>query len=58
VLDPVDPGVPEPLRGAGLTAEGQPVGVLDDLPTREELLDRVVDQAARELRRLSVLLAD
>ena len=50
--------MPEPLRGAGLTAEGQLVGVLDDLPTCEELLDRVVDQAARELRRLSVLLAD
>ena len=38
---------------AGVLASGQVVGVLDDLPTCEELLDRVVTQAADQLRRTS-----
>lgn len=36
---------------AGILASGQVVGVIDDLPTCEELIDRVVTQAAAELRR-------
>lgn len=36
---------------AGVLAAGQVVGVLDDLPTCEELIDRVVTQAVAELRR-------
>jgi NAD(P)H-dependent flavin oxidoreductase YrpB (nitropropane dioxygenase family) len=36
---------------AGVLAAGQVVGLLDDLPTCEELIDRVVTQAAAELRR-------
>ena len=35
----------------GELASGQVVGVIDDLPTCEELIDRVVTQAAAELRR-------
>jgi NAD(P)H-dependent flavin oxidoreductase YrpB (nitropropane dioxygenase family) len=38
---------------AGVLASGQVVGVIDDLPTCEELIDRVVDQAVDELRRAS-----
>jgi NAD(P)H-dependent flavin oxidoreductase YrpB (nitropropane dioxygenase family) len=37
--------------GAGVLASGQVVGVIDDLPTCEELIDRVVTRAAAELRR-------
>lgn len=36
---------------AGVLASGQVVGVLDDLPSCEELIDRVVDRAVEELRR-------
>ena len=36
---------------AGVLASGQVVGVLDDLPSCEELVDRVVSRAAAELRR-------
>ncbi|WP_182523550.1 NAD(P)H-dependent flavin oxidoreductase [Nocardioides dongkuii] len=36
---------------AGVLASGQVVGVLDDLPSCEELIDRVVTRAAEELRR-------
>ncbi|HET7351257.1 MAG TPA: nitronate monooxygenase [Marmoricola sp.] len=42
---------------AGVLASGQVVGVLDDLPSCEELIDRVVSRAASELRRASSLLA-
>ncbi|GCD89241.1 nitronate monooxygenase family protein [Nocardioides sp. LS1] len=38
---------------AGVLASGQVVGVIDDLPTCEELIDRVVTRAADELRRAS-----
>src|SRR3954468_7825392 len=41
---------------AGVLASGQVVGVLDDLPTCEELVERVVAQAAEQLRRTSALL--
>jgi NAD(P)H-dependent flavin oxidoreductase YrpB (nitropropane dioxygenase family) len=37
---------------AGVLASGQVVGVIDDLPTCEELVDRVVTGAAAELHRL------
>ncbi len=37
--------------GAGVLAAGQVVGVLEDLPTCEVLIDRVVTQAAECLRR-------
>jgi NAD(P)H-dependent flavin oxidoreductase YrpB (nitropropane dioxygenase family) len=36
---------------AGVLASGQVVGVIDDLPSCEELVDRVVTRAADELRR-------
>jgi NAD(P)H-dependent flavin oxidoreductase YrpB (nitropropane dioxygenase family) len=38
---------------AGVLASGQVTGVIDDLPTCEELIDRVVTRAAEELRRAS-----
>lgn len=38
---------------AGVLASGQVVGVIDDLPTCEELIDRIVRSAADELRRAS-----
>lgn len=38
---------------AGVLASGQVVGLLNDLPTCEELIDRVVTGAAEELRRAS-----
>ncbi|MFL6060361.1 MAG: NAD(P)H-dependent flavin oxidoreductase, partial [Marmoricola sp.] len=41
---------------AGVLASGQVVGVIDDLPTCEELIDRVVTQAAAELRRTATYL--
>jgi NAD(P)H-dependent flavin oxidoreductase YrpB (nitropropane dioxygenase family) len=41
---------------AGVLASGQVVGLLDDLPTCEELVDRVVTEAAEQLRRTSGLL--
>lgn len=36
---------------AGVLAAGQVVGIIDDLPSCEELIDRVVTRAADELRR-------
>ena len=42
---------------AGVLAAGQVVGVIDDLPTCEELVDRVVAEAAERLRRTSAMLA-
>jgi NAD(P)H-dependent flavin oxidoreductase YrpB (nitropropane dioxygenase family) len=44
-------GLVEGDPAAGVLAAGQVVGVIDDLPTCEELIDRVVTQAAAELRR-------
>lgn len=37
--------------GSSAATSGQVVGVLTDLPTCEELIDRVVTEAAAELRR-------
>lgn len=44
-------GLVEGDTTAGVLASGQVVGVIDDLPTCEELVDRVVTRAADELRR-------
>lgn len=46
-------GLVEGDTSAGVLASGQVVGVIDDLPSCEELVDRVVSQAADELRRAS-----
>ncbi|GAA3834099.1 NAD(P)H-dependent flavin oxidoreductase [Nocardioides panacisoli] len=50
-------GLVEGDTTAGVLASGQVVGVIDDLPTCEELIDRVVVRAAEELHRTSSLLA-
>jgi hypothetical protein len=50
-------GLVEGRTDAGVLASGQVVGVIDDLPTCEELVDRVVGDAARQLRRTGDLLA-
>ena len=50
-------GLVEGDTDAGVLASGQVVGVIDDLPSCEELLDRVVTEAADCLRRTSSLLA-
>lgn len=42
---------------AGVLASGQVVGVIDDLPTCDELISRIVTDAAAALRRTSGLLA-
>ena len=42
---------------AGVLASGQVVGVIDDLPTCEELIDRVVTEAAASLGRAAGYLA-
>jgi NAD(P)H-dependent flavin oxidoreductase YrpB (nitropropane dioxygenase family) len=44
-------GLVEGDARAGVLASGQVVGVIDDLPSCEELIDRVVTRAAAELRR-------
>ncbi|HET6153587.1 MAG TPA: nitronate monooxygenase [Marmoricola sp.] len=49
-------GLVEGDAGAGVLASGQVVGVIDDLPTCEELIDRVVTLAAAELRRTQTYL--
>ena len=46
-------GLVEGDTSAGVLASGQVVGVIDDLPTCQDLIDRVVSQAAAELRRAS-----
>ncbi|TWG99236.1 NAD(P)H-dependent flavin oxidoreductase YrpB (nitropropane dioxygenase family) [Nocardioides sp. J9] len=46
-------GLVEGDTSAGVLASGQVVGVIDDLPSCEELIDRIVEQAAQELRRAS-----
>ena len=50
-------GLVEGDTSAGVLASGQVVGVIDDLPSCEQLLDRVVTEAADALRRTSNLLA-
>jgi NAD(P)H-dependent flavin oxidoreductase YrpB (nitropropane dioxygenase family) len=44
-------GLVEGDTSAGVLASGQVVGVIDDLPSCEELIDRIVTGAAEELRR-------
>ena len=44
-------GLVEGDTDAGILASGQVVGVIDDLPTCEELIDRIVTGAVDELRR-------
>jgi NAD(P)H-dependent flavin oxidoreductase YrpB (nitropropane dioxygenase family) len=44
-------GLVEGNPDAGVLASGQVVGLIDDLPSCEELIDRVVTRAADELRR-------
>jgi len=50
-------GLVEGDTDAGVLASGQVVGLLDDLPTCQELVDRLVTQAVDELRRTASLLA-
>jgi len=42
---------------AGVLAAGQVVGMIDDLPSCEELIDRIVAQAAEQLRAATAALA-
>lgn len=44
-------GLVEGDTNAGVLASGQVVGVIDDLPTCQELIDRIVSTAVDELRR-------
>ena len=46
-------GLVEGDTDAGVLASGQVVGVIDDLPTCEELVERVVSEAVDCLRRTS-----
>ncbi len=50
-------GLVEGDTSAGVLASGQVVGVIDDLPTCAELVERIVVQAAAQLRRASSYLA-
>jgi NAD(P)H-dependent flavin oxidoreductase YrpB (nitropropane dioxygenase family) len=50
-------GLVEGRTDAGVLASGQVVGVIEDLPTCEELVDRVVTDAVESLQRLGGLLA-
>lgn len=50
------PGLVEGDTTTGVLASGQVVGVSDDLPPCEELVDRVVTRAADELRRAATYL--
>lgn len=49
-------GLVEGRTDAGVLASGQVVGVIDDLPSCEELVDRVVTEAADRLRQAASLL--
>jgi NAD(P)H-dependent flavin oxidoreductase YrpB (nitropropane dioxygenase family) len=46
-------GLVEGDTSAGVLASGQVVGVIDDLPTCEELIERIVTRAVQELGRAS-----
>ena len=50
-------GLVEGRTDAGVLASGQVVGVIDDLPTCEELVSRVVTEAAGRLRSIGTFLA-
>jgi NAD(P)H-dependent flavin oxidoreductase YrpB (nitropropane dioxygenase family) len=45
-------GLHEGREDVGVTASGQVVGLIDDIPTCQELIDRIVAEAAAVLRRL------
>ena len=45
-------GLVEGDTNAGMLSSGQVVGLLDDLPTCEELVDRIVAQATDRLKHL------
>jgi NAD(P)H-dependent flavin oxidoreductase YrpB (nitropropane dioxygenase family) len=49
-------GLVEGDTDAGVLASGQVAGVIDDLPTCEELIDRVVLRAVEEIRRSATCL--
>jgi NAD(P)H-dependent flavin oxidoreductase YrpB (nitropropane dioxygenase family) len=49
-------GLVEGDTNAGVLASGQVAGVIDDLPTCEELIDRIVLRAVEELRRTTTYL--
>ena len=51
-------GLVEGDTSAGVLASGQVVGVIDDLPSCEELIDRIVTRAADELRRAASYVVD
>jgi NAD(P)H-dependent flavin oxidoreductase YrpB (nitropropane dioxygenase family) len=48
-------GLVEGRTDAGVLASGQVVGVIEDLPTCEELIDRIVTEAADSLGRVGGL---
>jgi NAD(P)H-dependent flavin oxidoreductase YrpB (nitropropane dioxygenase family) len=50
-------GLVEGDTSAGVLASGQVVGVIDDLPSCEELIDRIVTSAAEELGRAASYVA-
>jgi NAD(P)H-dependent flavin oxidoreductase YrpB (nitropropane dioxygenase family) len=45
-------GLHEGREDIGITASGQVVGLIEDIPSCEELIDRIVAEAAAVLRRL------
>jgi NAD(P)H-dependent flavin oxidoreductase YrpB (nitropropane dioxygenase family) len=45
-------GLHEGREDVGITASGQVVGLIDDIPSCEELIERIVAEAAAVLRRL------
>ncbi len=49
-------GLVEGRTDAGVLASGQVVGVIEDLPTCEELIDRIVTAAAERLARVGTIL--
>ncbi|MDN5894245.1 MAG: nitronate monooxygenase [Nocardioides sp.] len=50
-------GLVEGDTDAGVLASGQVVGVLDDLPSCDDLIDRIVAEAVRRLREATAMLA-
>lgn len=49
-------GLVEGRTDAGVLPSGQVVGVIDDLPTREELITRIVREAVRQIERTNTFL--
>ena len=48
-------GLVEGNTDAGVLASGQVVGMLDDLPTCDELIDRIVGDAVKHLQAAAAL---